>query len=91
MRAGASHLMFYPRRLAKSEFVALRDAWTIDALYVRTRCRLSPLVSLTEDSDRGSIKSSKVKVDDISAQDTWSNVSELSSEGHNIGQALPTE
>lgn len=50
--------------------------------------------SLSEDTGgRRSIESSEIKVDGISTPGTWSgaSASKLSSEGHNIGQALPTE
>jgi len=58
-------LMFHPRVrrcLVEFGFVALRDAQTIDALYVRARWRLSAIFSTGLDRSRVS----KVKVDNIS-------------------------
>lgn len=54
---------------------------------------LSAYFSLTADTDHESIESFKIKVDKISVAGTWTNISalELSSESHNIEQALPTE
>lgn len=94
----ASRLMFHPRAYVvvwlnlSSPFSETRSRCFF--FYIRTSSA-SRRFSLTRDTGgRGSIESSKIKKLAVSLYSgTWSgaSASELSSEGYNIGQALPTE